>query len=1028
MAIKKYYENPKVTDQIEFDLFAPDADGCFDQDPFKFDNIKIYFVERDLNNLKNEASLVDSFDIDAQKAYLEAQQKACENPTQTNIANAQKLKDAFDAGSIININYYTEANIVYNNGSSTNPLWVRDGDNSESVLTKIIQEDSEIQNGYFKFIWTPGSIREGDFYICYTYTPNMSGDSISEYLHFYVQSNIANEVANPAHITKPEKYITLLDRYLPEMYKETYAKNDLTISTITRLNEAIASGFTEVENLANQLIDIIDANATQEPLLGFLANFFGLKLRSTDLTQWRKQIKKAVPVFKMKGTLKGLEEALMDAGIRLNKYTQFWQTGTDFSYTETFTFADSYSFTLTKVSLAINSTYFKIYKRSPSATNTAYVEQLLTDITIETNSGVSTMTWIGDPLIPGDVLRITYQTKVFANGTEISIYNYIQTLPLADTRDDRNFDYPPKDWNTRLIADDDVLFDVVVPVRNPFVPELNFGKVRTQFPYSENVYNMEEYNGSLRDSKFPCDIDKSFIDPCRSAISAYYMLDVDIADLSNTRLTECQEIVADYTPFHATLHTLNFTGSFEDFVLPPIENVEVLVKYNGSDVTIVGMAQTVFNRAMQYGLQVNAVYRDSLANMTLIQSGSAVAFNDYINLFCPEVAFDQLGLSQTPINTLLEILSPAFYSGEYTVSNPNNNYVRLEDAISEPLNTSNFSFRLSNIMFIDIDFDIVQANDYTLTDDSTDLSFYDIKSVWDVENGYATDPWQIRITSTGLTYDILDFTDNVITLDNDGTLSNTSVSGIEYVLLNEADVEILSSNAGDYVVTKFGKVTVPPSLMIEDVRNILVKNNYFYWDSDNSQYEFHTFIDGETQSFLIKDWDSGTQNNQSGKILQRLVDENIGSFVYDGMKITKPVSWPVFNASAFEWDNQNFKENYILVISGSNYYFIDEAVDGDGCLHIGGKFLDFGVASGSSTNYSLYQFSKETITLFGEELYDLSRNGQEIINSSTETGAGFAMSSMSLNDNSGVNEYLKNLESVKFKIEYKDGNTQQGEI
>jgi hypothetical protein len=61
-------------------------------------------------------------------------------------------------------------------------------------------------------------------------------------------------------------------------------------------------------------------------------------------------------------------------------------------------------------------------------------------------------------------------------------------------------------------------------------------------------------------------------------------------------------------------------------------------------------------------------------------------------------------------------------------------------------------------------------------------------------------------------------------------------------------------------------------------------------------------------------------------------------------------------------------------------------------------------------------------------LYDLSRNGQEIINSSTETGAGFAMSSMSLNDNSGVNEYLKNLESVKFKIEYKDGNTQQGEI
>lgn len=1028
MAIKKYYENPKVTDQIEFSLFMPDADGCFDQDPFKVDNIKIYFVERDLNNLKNEASLVDSFDINAQKAYLEAQQKACENPTQTNIANAQKLKNAFDAGSVVNLNYYTEANVVYNNGSGMNPLWLRDGDNSESVLSKIIDPESEIQNGYFKFVWTPGVIREGDFYICYTYTPNMSGDSISEYIHFYVQSNIANEVANPAHITKPEKYITLLERYLPEMYKETYAKNDLTISTITRLNEAVASGFTEVENLANQLIDIIDANATQEPLLGFLANFFALKLRSTDLTQWRKQIKKAVPINKMKGTLKGLEEALMDAGIRLDKYTQFWQTGTDHSYTETFTYIDVDVFTLTKVSLAINSTYFKIYKRSPSATNTAYVEQSLSDITIDTNSGVSTMTWVGDPLISGDVLKITYQTKTFANGTEISIYNYVQALPLADTRDDRNFDYPPKDWNTRLIAGDDVLFDVIVPVKNPFVPELNFGKIRTQFPYSENVYNMEEYNGSLRDSKFPCDIDKAFIDPCRSSISAYYMLDVDIADLSNTRLTECQEIVADYTPFHATLHTLNFTGSFEDFVLPPVENVEALVKYYGSEVTIVGMAQTVFNRAMQYGLQANAVYRNSLASMTMVDSGSALAFNDYINLFCPEVKFDQLGLSKTENMTLLEILSPAFYAGEYTVSNPNSNYVRLEDVISEPLNTSNFSFRLSNMIFVDIDFDIVQSNKYTLTDDTTDLSFYDIKSVWDVDNGYASNPWKIRIVSTGLTYNILDFTDNIVTLENDGTLSNSSVSGIEYVLLNDADVEILSSNAGDYVVTKFGKVTVPASLYIEDVRNILVKNNYFYWDGDNSQYEFYSFIEGETQSFLIKDWDSGTQTNQSGKLLQRLVDENIGSFVYEGMKITKPVAWPVFNTSSFEWDNQNFKENYILMINGSNYYFIDEAVDGSGCLHIGGKFLDLGKTSGTSIGYALYQFSKETVTLFAEELFDLSRNGQEIINTSTETGGAFAMSALSMQDNSGVNEYLKNIENVSFKIEYKDGKTQKGEI
>ena len=146
------------------------------------------------------------------------------------------------------------------------------------------------------------------------------------------------------------------------------------------------------------------------------------------------------------------------------------------------------------------------------------------------------------------------------------------------------------------------------------------------------------------------------------------------------------------------------------------------------------------------------------------------------------------------------------------------------------------------------------------------------------------------------------------------------------------------------------------------------------------------------------------------------------------MKITKPGAWPTFNSSSFEWDNQNFKENYILVINGSNYYFIDQAVDGSGCLHIGGKFLDLGKTSGTSMPYTLYQFSKETVTLFAEELFDLSRNGQEIINSNTESGGAFAMSALSMQDDSGINEYLKNLENVSFKIEYRDGKTQTGEI
>lgn len=1025
MALKKYYENPKVTDQIEFDMYMPDANGCFNDDPFKIINIKIYFIVRDLSNLKNNLTLVDSFGIEQQTAYQEAKQLACENPSEINIANAQRLQDVLTSSTIENPNFYSEANIIFNEGTPTDPLWIRGGANTNAIVEKIVDAGSEIQYGYFKFIWSPnGNIREGDFYICYTYQPNISGSSISEYLHFYVRSNIANDVANPAHITKSQKYIKLLERYLPDMYKQVYAKDDLSIQTLSRFNEAVAEGFTELENLANQLIDIVDANATQEPLLGYLANFFGLRLRSTDITLWRRQIKKAVPVFKRKGTLNGLEQALGDAGIRLLKFTQFWQTGSDYVYTETFNFTDTNTFVLTYVSLPVNSTYFELHYRTATS-NWSMLD--LATISITTSSGTSTMTWFGNTLAPGDVIRITYQTKAFASSEQAFLYEYIKQLPLADTRDDRLIEYPPKDWNTRLISADDILFDIVVSAQNPFVPDINFGKIRTSFPYSENVYNMEEYNGSLRDSTLPCDIDKSFVDPCRSSASAYYALDVDIKDLSNNRLTECQEIIADYTPFHATLHTLNFQGEFEDFVLPPIEEYDVHIRYVQEDSMIAGMAQTVFNRAMFLGLQSNAVLRNSLATMSSYASGTTTGFNEYVNLYSQNVNFERIGLSTTSTSTLLEILSPSVYAGEYTVETPFVNNIRVVETITDPISVAEFSFKLSNITFADTGFNIVQANEHVITDDSTDLSFFDIKSLWDVAQGYASSPWQVTLVATGMTYDIKNFVNNIIELDDDGTLSNSDATDVEYILLNGTSSAIYTSNTAVYSVKDLGKVTVPSSLGIGDVRNVLKPNTYFYRDTDSSQYAFYSFIEGDTQSFLVSDWVDGTVTD-SGKILQRLVDEEVGKLAYEGMKVLKPGGWPTFDdPDTYFFEDNNFKENYILVINGVNYYFIDTVVDGSGCLRIGGKFLDLGTQTGTSVSYTLYRFVKETALLFGEQLVDLSRNGQDIINKTIEYVTPMMMAQNN-DENTGPVDNIKSTESIGFVIQYKDGVQQKGAL
>ncbi len=510
-----YYNNPKVTDQIEFDFYTPDADGCFFADPYAVENIKIYFVERNLNGTKDTLSLVDQFDVSKQKEYLDAQQLACDDPTETNIANAFKLKKQFEATSIYNSTWYTQADIIFNVGTSTYPVWTAAGPNTDSIISKITGASGEVQNGHFKFIWSPnGTIREGDFYLCWTWAPNLAGDRFSAYLHFYVNSNISNEVTSPAHIVDPNKYKNLLDSYLPEMYKMSYAKDDLTVPTLDKLNYAIGDGFTVLDNLGVQLVDITDANATQEPILGYLANFFGMPLRSTDVTLWRRQIKTAIPLCKKKGTYDGLKEALSNAGIGLLNYSQLWQCRTNAVFTETFEFTGSYNFTLSYVSLdPTNVTYtpfFSLEKRDPFDTvDTSYQTESLSNITISTSGGISTMTWTGDELYydpvneVGEVIKITYLLYL-PTGAELTRYNIINALPLADLRDDRNFKYPPKDWNTKVISESNSDFSTVVTQKNPFVDYLYFGKVRTKFPYSENVYNMDEYNGSLRDSQKPC--------------------------------------------------------------------------------------------------------------------------------------------------------------------------------------------------------------------------------------------------------------------------------------------------------------------------------------------------------------------------------------------------------------------------------------------------------------------------------------------------------------------------------------------
>ena len=52
MAIVEYNNNPSITDTVRFTFLTPDGSGCLLSLPYKFDNVTLYFVERDFSNPK----------------------------------------------------------------------------------------------------------------------------------------------------------------------------------------------------------------------------------------------------------------------------------------------------------------------------------------------------------------------------------------------------------------------------------------------------------------------------------------------------------------------------------------------------------------------------------------------------------------------------------------------------------------------------------------------------------------------------------------------------------------------------------------------------------------------------------------------------------------------------------------------------------------------------------------------------------------------------------------------------------------
>jgi len=1050
---KKITENPKTTDVILFELETPDSSNCFTADPYKVDNVTIYFIERDFLGTNFGEYDSSAQDENLVVAVQVAQEAFCGDPTVANKKLLDQAQANLAATTQVSKFFYKERTPVEIVGTYEFPAWLST-DTTNAYLDLVPEDaDGNPQFGHFTYEWHPmGKVREGDYFICWTWTPLPAGSSLSAHLPFKIDGDPRAVTSIPTHVTATDKYEILLERYLPEMYKNVICEGDLTPDSTDKLNQAVAKGFTFLEDLTNQIIDLFDSNALHESMLAYLSNLFDVRLRSSDPTLWRRQIKEAIPVFKKKGTLEGLEDAYAMCGMELNKYTQFWQLTSPYTWEESFD-VDSTADTVFQLEkddivLPIDDANFALYLREEGSSTYTVLNKDYVSFSVE--DCIVKMTWIGEQLsspltiIKGDVLRVKYEYKEVPDTSEQTLQDYILSLPLQDQRDEGSQKYPPKNWNVRLIEEEDPLFDVLIPVRHPFADPIVFGFIRTEFPYSENIYNMEEYNGSTRPSFDACQINRDFLDPCGACISSSYMVDVGIEELNNDRLIEAQDILDEYMPFHAQLHSINFSGEVNEFVQSPTEDIEVLVNIDFTQYILSGQSNPFFNRIMDRGLpgQSFVIDREDLATKTTVLSGKlGTGYNDHVAFISPDIELDGLGIAV--FNHILEVLAPSPNAGTYTLGETNNrldgnpHVARLSGGAIEPLNESPFTFNLWNILFKQSIADIIQDDLIEFSDSSVDFSSLGVKSQWDSTHtpDYTGGAWKVLIPGFDSTaYEIEDVQDGVLVLESRSTFPTTDTTGITYILLNDLDATIDSGTTGDLDVTRRGFVNLKAPDLAVDRDKFILAGDFLHYDNDGLDYEILKFQDPD--KLWIAEWTNGDVVGTSIDTRRKLVDKATGLFGYKGLHLTTfsdhEQEFNIINGTnpvAPLTDEDRFKESFMFKI-GNDFYRIEEW-DGINVV-LAGKEQTWTtlIAGGTAVAYSLVQFTKDSMNV-GFTVFDhLDRDGKDVIIREVfdQIDQNTAIVALSTNPGSGMEENVSAEESISFVIETLDGETQEGEI
>ena len=757
-------------------------------------------------------------------------------------------------------------------------------------------------------------------------------------------------------------------------------------------------------------------------------------------------------------------------------YRQLWQVTSKYTWVESFKYDNStLSWELEKVLIEpIDLNNFELSIRPYDSDS--YTTLSSDYVSFSTSNGITTMTWIGDTLlidpitlVDGDIVKILYQYETVPNPVEQDLENYIRLLELIDKRDEKSQIYPLKNWNVKGLEQDDVLFSLIVPNRNPFHDFLVFGQIRTEFPYSENIYNMEEYNGSIRNSKVPCDIGREFIDPCFSCIGSSYNIDIQIDHISNDRINEFYEILKENMPFHSLLNTVNFYGGLQEFIASPEEYIECLIKYSQIQYCVSGEGQKYFNRSMRLSNlndlpNSECIFRNELANKTeVVSSASATAYNSDIVVYCPSQSMSGFAV-RNDSSSILQILDGS-YAGNYIVYGVEDKIVHFNTSPSEPVNgcenifdwsgslsTCSFPFRIVNTIIDNYNYgslcNIDQDNFIVFGNSSKDFAAMGVVGQFDVDQGTAASAYEISIPAYSLTnYTILNVDSNGnLILQFDSSMPSVSTTGVTYTIYNGVTV-VDTGTLGFLTVTNRGVVTVLNSSILPI--SSMIDGPNFYLTVSGVDYEISSLVNGTNDQFYISGWNTGSIAGLNMIVTRRMIDNVIGYMSHRGLNLrfsgidyetslgiqngsnnVLPYSDPIEN---------NFMANYIVEVDGVNYWMTGingNSPAGDTTINLSGPDIYWKTFSngGTSVTVNIYKYESLGATIPGQQKGQVEHTFQKIDRSGSPNVVGTnevddtIVASLSVADDGMPNDKIKHKESISYKIVYSNGSKEEGEL